>query len=195
MRTKLFYLSPLLLFMIGLYQGFTKAQSQEIKCPVVQGTFCLVRISVWPKEAYPIFMDGLSRGFDCQKLNLTNTDSLFNSFYRQATFTPQFPNGITAGICACMGDTAGRKYYNDNNLEFSEVLSEIEKYSSEKKLKLMDGTSLIVNSVRVIGEFYSVDKNSKAINLSSNQANLKEIHTIDSCYIPFSLKVVRIKKR
>jgi len=170
--------------------AFTKAHSQDIKCPIVQDTFCLVRISIWPKGAYPIFMDGLSKGFDCQKLDLTNTDSLLNSFYRQAMFTPQFPNGITTGLSECMGDSAGRKYYNDHYMRFTEQIGRIKKYSVEKKLKLSDGSSLNLNSVSVFGDFYIVDKNSKAISSNSNQADVKDIYTIERCYVPFSLTVI-----
>jgi hypothetical protein len=178
-----------------LLAAFTQAKSQEIKCPVVQDTFCLVRMSAWPRDGYPIFMDGLSKGFDCQKLDLTNTDSLFNSFYRQATFMPQFPNSIAAGLTACMGDSAGRKYYADHYVHFSEQISKIKKYSVEKKLKLSDGSSLIINSVSIFGDFYVVDKKSTAIVSNSNQIDIKDIYTIERCFIPSSLIVIGPKNK
>jgi len=173
------FLTLLMLFGTGII----KAQTSS--CLLEKETFYYVRVSIYPKNNYPVLMDGLSRELNLNDMKLQNEDSLITSFYRNAYYTPDLnADNYARSVTYCMGDSAGSQFIHTNPLLPYTWINNIEKHTQKKKYTLLTGEQVVIKVTRIEGRFWKMDKNNSVIRHSSNERDISKISEITNCYLP-----------
>lgn len=168
-------------------------KAQSAPCPLIKDTFCYIRISIWQDHQYPIFMNGISKKMNFDSLDLRDINTFFESFYTNAYYTPDFPNGLYSPFLTCLGDSLGRKHFDDLKKYSVNVINTIKKNSTSKRIKLKTGETVNCNTVNISGSFWIIEKSNNAVSTNSNEFPIKDIKSILNCYVPCQITVLKTK--
>jgi len=139
-------------------------------------------------------MDGISKRINFDSLDLRDINSFFESFYSNAYYTPDFPNGLYSPSLVCMGDSLGSNHFDTLKKYSVNITNAIKKNSASKRIKLNTGETVNLNTTKISGSFWIIEKNSNAISTNSNEFPLKDIKSIINCYVPYQIAVLKRKK-
>lgn len=160
----------------------------QAPCPTVCDTFYYIRITVVPQDAYPIFLDGLSKQNDLTSINLQNLDSLQNSFLRIAHFSPGLTSGSYASLLKkCMGDSLSKQYANNHKSEPYNTINKIERKTVVKKGKLKTGETVQYKISKIAGKFFELTWDSIEGFSDSNQMNVTAGNKTKKVLYPFEI--------
>ncbi len=173
-------------FLLFIFQSLIiKAQPP---CPTVCDTFYYIRITVVPPNAYPIFIDGLSKEYNLNSINLQNIDSLQNSFLRIAHYTPGLTSGSYASILKrCMGDSLSKRYASDHKTEPYNIINKIERKTVTKKGRLETGETVQYKISKIAGTYLELTWESIENSSDSNQMEISAGNKTKKVLYPFEI--------
>lgn len=157
-------------------------------CENICDTFYYIRITILSPNAYPIFIDGLSKQNDLNSLNLQNIDSLQNSFLRIAHYTPGLTSGSYASILKkCMGDSLSKRYTSEHKTEPYNIINKIERKTVIKKGKLETGETVQYKTSKIAGTFLELTWESIESSSDSNQMEISVGNRTKNVLYPFQI--------
>lgn len=179
------------LFIVLLMVSWGSLRAQTFNCPLTNDTLYYFTCDIRGASVNPLTIAGISKSPEIGKVSQKNVASFINSFYEKHFYVPDLFGGYNKMILACMGDSSGSEYLRTHQLKIMETTSNLSERGHNKKIRLESGETVFLNIVKVAGTFWVVDKNAKGIVKSSNEPDINDIVQIDTCYVPFEIKVYK----
>jgi len=169
--------------------------SQREICFKKRDSFYHINVILLQENQYPIFTDAAAQGLKLDRLKFDSTSGFLESLYAQAFYVPQMPFSTQNYILKCLGDSLGSKYLKENELKINSISAAVKKNSYILKYELTGHVDVVMKICWISGTFWEGDKSSDLLLSNSNEVPLKDIRNISKCFIPFDVRINKVKNR
>jgi len=142
-------------------------------------------LDIRSETSHPVIMGGITKKFDCSKLNLSDGKSFISSFYEQAYFVPSLLiyDDVLEESIRVNNDSTLLKYLGQGQ----KFMNLIAGNGRETKLILNNGENVFIRVTEITGQFLHCEKEKILLPAVSNEYPINEIKEIVDFYIPIDI--------
>ncbi|HVI48696.1 MAG TPA: hypothetical protein VM802_27755 [Chitinophaga sp.] len=175
-----------LVLLMLLINTVLKGQSPD--CKIVKGTFFYVEFDIRSKSSYPLIMAGINDSLSINSFSKEDVNSFISGFYRKMDYVPDLYAGYANMLKECIGKVAADQYIKAHPASVAQLTNNLANRGRNRKIILKSGETVFLRIVKMSGDFWQVNKDSKGISTTSNEMDIKEIPEINQCYVPYIIR-------